>query len=281
MRTSARRTTGSTRTTCKRCSSPSRTTGDTRRPRRSSARSKDNGHELRLPFFRLYLAERDYDAALRIADEVRAASDPHARARATRRRELPGGGTVYLKRGEPERALPEIEVLRQAAQADRNNRKLELNLLETQGLYLCATGAGSAGLKLLAKSVERTKDDYSHHAWGNGAYYMEGWGVGAALVGKLDVAEEAFHEALRTIRAARAANWGCRWCANGRGGQEEVEQHAAGRAAAGRRPDVDSGRQRAGRPSRRAGRGARRPDAAANWAGEMTQPVRRCHALAA
>ena len=44
--------------------------------------------------------------------------------------------------------------------------------------------------------MARTKDDYRHHAWGHGAYYMEGWGIAALLADKLDVAEEAFLEAL-------------------------------------------------------------------------------------
>src|SRR5262249_19896378 len=75
-----------------------------------------------------------------------------------------------------------------------------------QGLLLCRTGAGEAGVKLLERAVQKTKDDYSHHAWGNGAYYMEAWGVGALAAGKLDVAEEAFLEALAhdagSVRAA-------------------------------------------------------------------------------
>jgi hypothetical protein len=44
--------------------------------------------------------------------------------------------------------------------------------------------------------VERTKNEYKNHAWGHGAYYMEGWGIAALLADRLDVAEEAFLEAL-------------------------------------------------------------------------------------
>jgi Flp pilus assembly protein TadD len=60
----------------------------------------------------------------------------------------------------------------------------------------CATGAGEVGLKLLQRTVEKTKDDYYHHAWGGGAYYMEAWGVAALDAGNAEAAEEAFLEAL-------------------------------------------------------------------------------------
>ena len=52
------------------------------------------------------------------------------------------------------------------------------------------------GSKLLAKTVDKTKDDYGKHAWGHGAYYMEYWGIGALRANRLAVAEEAFLEAL-------------------------------------------------------------------------------------
>jgi hypothetical protein len=73
---------------------------------------------------------------------------------------------------------------------------LQLRLWETQGTLLCQRGEADAGLKLLAKAVARTKDDYDHHSWGNGAYYMEAWGMAALQAGKLDIAEEAFLERL-------------------------------------------------------------------------------------
>jgi hypothetical protein len=61
-------------------------------------------------------------------------------------------------------------------------------------------------LSLLAKAVERTKNEYRHHAWGNGAYYMEVWGSAALQANKLVVAEEAFLEALaHDPGSARAA----------------------------------------------------------------------------
>ena len=64
----------------------------------------------------------------------------------------------------------------------KDDPELEYRLWETQGLLLCQTGSADAGLKLLAKAATRSKNDYGHHAWGNGAYFMEAWGV-AALFG--------------------------------------------------------------------------------------------------
>jgi hypothetical protein len=71
---------------------------------------------------------------------------------------------------------------------------------------LCETGGVEAGLKLLTRAVEASKNDFHHHSWGNGAYYMEEWGTAALRGGKADVAEEAFLEALAhdsgSVRAA-------------------------------------------------------------------------------
>jgi tetratricopeptide (TPR) repeat protein len=145
------------------------------------------GIEHRLPWFRLHLAERNWDEALKLADRERRTN----KALASYLRAL-----VYLRKGDPTRAAPEVDVVQGVYQKKRNDRKLERNLWEVQGLLLCAQGAADAGLKLLAKTVEKTKDDYSQHAWGHGAYYMETWGVAALRAGRLDVAEEAFLEAL-------------------------------------------------------------------------------------
>lgn len=148
-------------------------------------------------WFRLHLAERDWDEAMKIVDHFRR----HDKLLASYFAAL-----VYLKQGEPMQALPEIEVLQQAYQQKKEDRQLEMRLWETQGWFMCQTGAAEAGLRLLAKTVERTKSDYYHHAWGNGAYYMETWGIAALHAGKLDAAEEAFLESLAhdagSVRAA-------------------------------------------------------------------------------
>jgi tetratricopeptide (TPR) repeat protein len=150
-----------------------------------------------LPWFRLHLAERDWDEALKVVDQFRKNDKTTSSYLAA---------LVYLKKGDAARAAPEVEVLRQANQDRKGDRQLEFRLWETTGMLLCQTGAADSGLKLLAKAVERSKNDYSHHSWGNGAYYMEAWGVAALQSGQAEVAEEAFLEALAhdpgSVRAA-------------------------------------------------------------------------------
>jgi Tfp pilus assembly protein PilF len=138
-------------------------------------------------WFRLHLEEREYEAALKIAREEG-------------KRDKLGGSylaaLVYLKKHEPGRAAPEVAVLQEAYQTKRYDKQLELRLWEVLGILQCQQGHADAGLKLLAKAVERTKNDYTHHAWGNGAYHMEAWGIAALGCCKYEVAEEAFLEAL-------------------------------------------------------------------------------------
>ena len=141
--------------------------------------------EHKVQWFRLHLAQREWDAALKIASSYKRDKVNRSYLRAL----------VYLRRGDPERAAPEVGVLHEAFPGKRRDKNLELRLLELQGLLACAHG-DEGGLKLLAKNVEKTKDDYSHHAWGQGAYFMETWGKAALKLNRLDVAEEAFLEAL-------------------------------------------------------------------------------------
>jgi tetratricopeptide (TPR) repeat protein len=139
------------------------------------------------PWFRLHLAERDWDEALKCAEQIR---------RTDKNRGSYLAALTFLKKGDIGRALPEVEVLQQAQMKRKDDKALENQLWEAQGILLCRTGGTEAGLQLLSKVVERTKDDYAHHSWGNGAYYMEVWGCEALHAGKADVAEEALLEAL-------------------------------------------------------------------------------------
>jgi tetratricopeptide (TPR) repeat protein len=149
--------------------------------------SEQHGYQHRMPWFRLHIAEREWDEALKIATHF--AKTDKATAAYLR-------AVVYLKKGEYDRAAPEVNVLAEAYPGKKSNKELELRLWETQGVLECARGACEGGLKLLAKTVTKTKDDYKHHAWGGGAYYMEGWGIAALKANRLSVAEEAFLEAL-------------------------------------------------------------------------------------
>src|SRR5262249_4822254 len=132
-----------------------------------------------LPWFRLHLAERDWKSAFQVVEHFR----KHDKQTASYLAAL-----VYLKQGDAARAGPAVEVLRRACQQHKDDRQLEFRLWETQGLLMCQLGDTEAGLKLLARAADRSKDDYSHHAWGNGAYYMEAWGAAALRAGKADVA---------------------------------------------------------------------------------------------
>src|SRR5262249_4962434 len=90
-----------------------------------------SGYQPWLAFFRLYLAARDYPAALKVAEQQR--------GRKTRASYLKA--LVYLEQGDAVRALPELQVLQEAYRKRKGDRDLELKLNEVQGLYLCRTGA--------------------------------------------------------------------------------------------------------------------------------------------
>jgi tetratricopeptide (TPR) repeat protein len=140
-----------------------------------------------MPWFRLAMAQRDYVDALKLAEGHRQRDKLTASYMAA---------LVHLARNQHDQAAREIDVLEEAHRGGRKDKQLQHRIWETRGLLLCQTDAADAGLKLLAKVVDATKDDYSHHAWGNGAYYMEVWGLAALATGRLDVAEEGFLEAL-------------------------------------------------------------------------------------
>jgi hypothetical protein len=138
-------------------------------------------------WFRLHLAERDYAEALKIVEHFRKNDKLTAAYMAA---------LVYLNQGDADRATPEVETLQHAYASRKEDRKLEMRLWEVQGMLMCRTGGVDAGLKLLARAVEKTKNDFIYHAWGGGAYMMEVWGTEALHGDRLDVAEEAFLEAL-------------------------------------------------------------------------------------
>jgi Tetratricopeptide repeat len=175
------------------------------------------GYKQWLPWFKLHLAERDYDEALKVADHFRKSDKVLASYLAA---------LVYLKQGNAERAAPEVEVLQHAYQTGKSNKQLEFRLYEVEGLLMCQTGGADGGLKLLAKAVEKSKDDYSHHAWGNGAYYMESWGAAALACHKDEIAEEAFLEALAHDPGSARAALGLQVLCERQGRTEEAGRYA-------------------------------------------------------
>lgn len=155
-------------------------------------------------WFRLALEERDFAAAAKIADELRR-NDKLTAAYLT--------ALIHLTQHDADAAQPHVDILEEAYRTRRADRTLRHRLWETRGLLLCQTGGGSAGLALLEKVVKDTMNDYGHHAWGGGAYYMETWGLAALGCGHWEIAELAFLEALAhdkgSVRGALGLQHAC------------------------------------------------------------------------
>jgi tetratricopeptide (TPR) repeat protein len=144
-------------------------------------------YAFRPEWLRMAITQRDWDAAQKLIDDFR--------------RKDKAGGAYYaalaaLEKGDAEQAGREVDTLRQLSQSKKSDKNLERRLWEVQGRLLCQKGDAEAGLKLLKKLIDATKNDFGHHAWGNGAVYMESWGLGALEAGNATEAEEAFQEAL-------------------------------------------------------------------------------------
>jgi len=176
-----------------------------------------NGYRFTIPWFRVALGQRDWDAAEDLIAQQRKGDKALASYMA---------GVLALERGDTSRAAAETDVLRQVQQTKRGDRRLDQRVWEVQGRHLCATGAGTEGLKLLERAVEKTKGDYTHHAWGGGAYYMEVWGIGALDAGKKEAAEEAFLEALAHDAGSVRAALGMEALCSRTGRSEEAQKFA-------------------------------------------------------
>jgi Tfp pilus assembly protein PilF len=185
--------------------------------RAAKEEGKAAGYNLTNVWFRLHVAERDWSAAYKIAEELRKKDKVTASYYAA---------LIHLKTGDPRSAAPEVEVLQHAFRDRKNDKQLEGRLLETQGILMCETGDVDAGLKLLARSVEKTKNDYSHHSWGNGASDMETWGICALRGGRESVAEEAFLEALAHDPGCFRAALGMQILCERQGRNQESERFA-------------------------------------------------------
>jgi tetratricopeptide (TPR) repeat protein len=182
-------------------------------------------------WFRLYLAERNWDEALKIADRFRKSDKLNAAYLSA---------LVYLKNGDITRALPQVEVLRDAYQERKDDSTLAYRVWETQGILLCKTGSPDAGLKLLARAADKSKSDYSHHSWGNGAYYMEAWGIEALQAGRSGIGEEAFLEALAHDPGSVRAAMGLQILCERLGRHEESDRYARLAKRAWREADKQS-----------------------------------------
>jgi tetratricopeptide (TPR) repeat protein len=161
------------------------------------AEAEKAGYKQWMPWYRLALGERDWKGVQMVIDQHRKRDKPTAAYLAA---------LMYLKQGDLGRAAAEVDVMRQALSSNRRNAKLEEQLWEVQGMLSCKMGAPDEGLKLLQRAVDKTKNDFGHHSWGNGAYYMETWGLCALEAGRWNIAEEGLLEALAhdpgSVRAA-------------------------------------------------------------------------------
>jgi tetratricopeptide (TPR) repeat protein len=167
-------------------------------------------------WFRLHVAEHDWDAALKVAEKNKTKRLLVSYLRAV----------VYLLKGDYDRAAPEVNVLQEAYQSKRGDKDLEKQLWETQGLLLCGRDGADGGLKLLARAADKSKTDDRQHAWGHGAYYMETWGLAALRAGRLAVAEEAFLEALAHDSASVRGALGMQVVCERQGRSEEALRFA-------------------------------------------------------
>lgn len=171
-----------------------------------------------LPWFRLHLAERNWPEAQKVVEHFR---------RTDKQTSSYLAALMYLRQGNAERAMAEVDVLRQAMSSGKGNKQLEHRFWESQGVLMCQTGSAEAGLKLIGKIVTNTMNDYGHHAWGNGAYYMETWGIAALKSGQLETAEEAFLEALAHEPSCARAALGLQVLCERQGRSEEAERYEA------------------------------------------------------
>jgi tetratricopeptide (TPR) repeat protein len=186
--------------------------------RKIKAEAEKAGIKLWMPWFRLHLAEKDWT-------EMAAILEHHRKRDKTTAAYM--GALVALRQGDIKRATAEVDVLRQAVADRKRDRQLESRLWETQGMLLCKTGAADEGLKLLQRAVDKTKNDFGHHAWGNGSYYMEEWGTAALETGRLAVAEEAFLESLAHDPGSVRAALGMEALCGKQGRTAEAERYAA------------------------------------------------------
>ena len=146
------------------------------------------GYSFKPEWFRMALAQKDWVETTKMIDAMRKTDKPGAAYHAA---------LVALEQGDAKKAQAEVDILRDAGTkrpggANRN----EVRQWEVQGRLLCQTGQAEEGCKLMKRIVEKTKNDFNHHAWGGGAYAMEAWGTAALEGGAATEAEEAFQEAL-------------------------------------------------------------------------------------
>ena len=149
--------------------------------------AKGYGYSFKSEWFRMAFAQKDWIETTKLIDAMRKTDKPGAAYHAA---------VVALEQGDVHKAQAEVDILRDAGTKRPGTGRNEYRTWEVQGRLLCQTGQVVEGCKLFKRIIEKTKNDFGHHAWGGGAYYMEVWGIGALEGGSASEAEEAFQEAL-------------------------------------------------------------------------------------
>src|SRR5262249_18142867 len=134
---------------------------------------------------------------------------------------------MFLDQEDVKSAAAEVDVVRQEQQRKKTDKLLETRLWEIQGRLLCQQGSAEAGLKLMQRAVDKTKDDFAGHAWGHGAYHMEQWGIAALEAGNAAAAEEAFLEALAHDAGSARGALGMQALCTRLGRSEEAQRFGA------------------------------------------------------
>jgi tetratricopeptide (TPR) repeat protein len=199
--------------------------------RKIKAEAQKAGYSHWLPWFRLHMSERDWKEVNSVISHHR----KHDKALAAYMAAL-----AYVRQGDVTRAAAEVDVMRQMAEQRRRDRKLEERFWEAQGLLQCKQGAADEGLKLLQRCVDKTKNDFRHHAWGNGAYYMEVWGDAALETGRLAVAEEAYLESLAHDPGSARAALGMEALCRKQGRLSEADRFASIAKKVWKKADLDA-----------------------------------------
>ena len=139
------------------------------------------------------------------------------------------GAIVELDRGNLQAARPFVD----HTEAEwKKNPRIIYRYNEVMGRYLVQSGQVEPGLKLLREAAARAVKDTSLHAWGGGSYLLEVWGETALRAGKLDEAEEAYHEALAHEHGSVLGALGMQVVWERRGNPDLVRHYAARAAAA-------------------------------------------------
>jgi tetratricopeptide (TPR) repeat protein len=155
--------------------------------------AQENNYSFKPEWFRLAFGQQDWVETGKMIEAMRKTDKAGAAYY---------GALVALEKGDTKRAQAELDILREAgatkggSPSGRGAKNNEYRLWEVQGRLMCQQGNGEGGCKLFRRIIEKTKDDFGHHAWGGGAYYMEAWGTAALEGGIAREAEEGFTEAL-------------------------------------------------------------------------------------